>query len=126
MTIVLTTGTFNIIHGGHIELLNYCLCFGKVYVGVNSDAYVIGKYGEKALSLKNRLKVITSLKQVSKVYVFDEKEPTELISKIKPDFYVKGPDYLGVEVPEKEILEKLKIKYLIPNCDKILSTSKII
>lgn len=126
MSIVLTTGTFNIVHAGHIELLNYCFNFGKVYIGINSDPYVIKKYGEKAISLENRLKVITSLKQISKVYVFDEEEPTELISKLKPDFYIKGPDYLGVKIPEREILDALKIKFLIPNCNKILSTSNII
>jgi cytidyltransferase-like protein len=126
MSIVLTTGTFNIVHAGHIELLNYCFNFGKVCVGINSDAYVIKKYGKKAISLENRLKVITSLKQISKVYVFDEEEPTELISKLKPDFYIKGPDYLGVKIPEEEILDILKIKFLIPDCNKILSTSNII
>lgn len=124
--LVLTTGTFNIVHAGHIELFDFCSRFGKVCVGVNSDKYLLHKYGDKAISLEYRLKVLKSLKQIHRIHVFDEDTPVELISKIKPNIYVKGPDYLNVDIPEFKILKELNIKFLISNSEKILSTSDII
>jgi rfaE bifunctional protein nucleotidyltransferase chain/domain len=124
--LVLTTGTFNIVHAGHIELFDFCSEFGKVCVGVNSDRYLLQKYGSKAIPVEKRLKVLKSLKQIQEIYVFDEDTPISLIEKLQPDIYVKGPDYLNVKIPEIEILTKLNIKYLIPNSEKILSTSSII
>lgn len=124
--IVLTTGTFNIVHAGHINLFNYCSKLGKVIVGINNDNYLKHKYKSKAISLENRLSVLYSLKQIDEIYVFDEPNPSNLIKNIKPDIYVKGPDYLNVKIPEEIILKQLNIKYLVCNEEKIISTSNII
>lgn len=124
--LVLTTGTFNIVHAGHIDLFNYCAELGKLHVGVNSDNYLLQKYGSKAIALEHRLKVLQSLKQIHKIHVFNEETPIELISRVKPNIYVKGPDYLNLDIPESKILKELNIKFLIPNSKKILSTSNII
>ena len=87
--IILTTGTFNVVHAGHIELFEYCKKLnGKLIVGVNCDNYVIHKYGSKSVLLKNRLKVLEQIKLIDEVVVFKETTPIELILKIKPDMYV--------------------------------------
>jgi rfaE bifunctional protein nucleotidyltransferase chain/domain len=124
--IVLTTGTFNIIHAGHIELFNFCKSFGNLYIGINSDKYLISKYKGKYVPIEYRIKVLSELDCIESIYIFDEFEPTNLIKKIRPDFYVKGPDYFNKEIPELNILQQLNIKYLISNSCKILSTSNII
>ena len=83
--IILTTGTFNIVHAGHIELFEYCKQFdGKVIVGLNSDNYVIKKYGSKSVPLENRLKVLEQIKLIDEVVVFKETTPVKLI--FKPPF----------------------------------------
>lgn len=124
--IILTTGTFNIVHAGHIELFEFCKSFGKVHVGVNSDKYLLNKYGDKTIRLEHRLKVLSSIKQIDAIHVFHEETPCCLIAKLKPNTYVKGPDYLNLDIPELKILNKLNINYLIPKKDKILSTSNLI
>jgi rfaE bifunctional protein nucleotidyltransferase chain/domain len=124
--IVLTTGTFNVIHAGHVQLFNFCKRYGKVWVGVNSDKYVENKYKSKYLPLCYRLEVLLNISVIDRIVIFEEEEPSNLIEKIKPDYYVKGPDYLNKDIPELNILNELSIKFLIPRTNKILSTSKLL
>ena len=84
------------------------------------------KYKEKAIELNNRAKVLKSIKYVDKVIAFSESTPCSLIKKIKPDIYVKGPDYLNKNIAELKILKELNIEYMVPRVDKILSTSNIL
>ena len=123
----MTTGTFNIVHAGHIELFEFCKKVGKtLIVGINTDKYLYKKYGNKAICLDQRIKVLSSIKYVDFIYTFRENTPCNLIEFIKPNIYVKGPDYLGKEIPELKILKKHSIKYYIPSSEKIMSTSSII
>ena len=123
----MTTGTFNIVHAGHIELFEFCKSVGKtLIVGINTDNYLYKKYGNKTISLEKRMKVLSSIKYVDFIYTFREETPCNLIELIKPNIYVKGPDYLGKEIPELKILKKHNIKYYMPSAEKIMSTSNII
>jgi rfaE bifunctional protein nucleotidyltransferase chain/domain len=125
--LVMTTGTFNIVHAGHIELFEFCKNIGKtLIVGINTDRYLVKKYGNKTVPLEKRLKVLSSIKHIDLIYTFREDTPSNLIEIIKPNIYVKGPDYLGKELPEENILNKHNIKLIIPEVDKIMSTSNII
>jgi cytidyltransferase-like protein len=123
---ILVNGTFNIIHAGHIELFKYASSLGNLIVAVNDDPYVLKKYGSKAITLKNRISVIESIKYVSHIISFEEEDCCSLLCKIRPDFYIKGPDYLNVDIPEKNICSNLNIKYIVMEDIKILSTSDII
>jgi cytidyltransferase-like protein len=123
---VLVNGTFNIIHAGHIELFKYAFNLGNLIVGVNTDPYLIQKYGSKVIALNDRINVIQSIRYVSHVLPFEEDNCCEMLMKIKPDFYVKGPDYKGLLIPEIEICKKYQIKYIVMKEDKIMSTSSII
>jgi cytidyltransferase-like protein len=123
---VLVNGTFNIIHAGHIELFKYASSLGNLIVAVNNDPYLVEKYGSKAITLKDRISVIESIKYVSHIISFDEEDSCSLLYKIKPDFYIKGPDYLNVNIPEKDICKNFNIEYIVMKDAKILSTSKII
>jgi rfaE bifunctional protein nucleotidyltransferase chain/domain len=125
--IILTTGTFNIVHAGHIELFEYCKKLeGKLIVGINSDPYLIKKYGSKYITLEKRLKVLKQIKLIDEIIVFEEETPIKLILNLKPNIYVKGPDYNKELLIEKDALEKVKAKILIAGDKKIMSTSYII
>jgi len=125
--IVLVTGTFNICHSGHIRLLEYASGFGDVVVGLNSDPYLWNKYGRnKTVPLSQRVYVLSSIKHVSKVVVFTEEHPGKLIESLRPDFYVKGPDYKNVDIPEYFSVEKVNCKLIVQNIEKENSTSNLI
>lgn len=124
---VLVTGTFNICHSGHIRLFEFASKFGDVVVGVNADAFLWEKYGkDKTISLDKRVYVLKSIRYVNDVVVFTEEHPGKLIEKIKPDFYVKGPDYQGVELPENFSIISTGCKLIIHNIEKENSTSTLI
>lgn len=94
--IVFTNGVFDIIHRGHVQYLNDAKTFGDVLiVGMNSDSSVKKIKGEKRpiVSEDNRAYVLSNLKPVDHVVIFDEDNPLELIKKIIPDVLVKGSDW---------------------------------
>lgn len=125
--IVLVTGTFNICHSGHVRLLEFASRFGKVIVGINSDDFLWDKYGvDKTIKANDRAYVLKSIRHVDDVLIFTEKHPGKLIEKIKPDFYVKGPDYKGVDLPEEFSIHIAGAKLIVQNVEKENSTSKII
>jgi len=125
--VVLVTGTFNICHSGHVRLLEFASRFGKVTVGINSDEYLWGKYGkEKTIKTSDRAYVLKSIKYVEDVVIFTEEHPGKLIEKIKPDFYIKGPDYKDVELREEFSIHLSGCKLIIQNTVKENSTSKML
>ena len=94
--IVFTNGCFDILHVGHITLLEQCREFGdKVVIGVNSDASVRGLKGptRPLVCEKERARVLAALGSTDAVIIFDEATPLELIRSLRPDVLVKGGDY---------------------------------
>ena len=106
MSLVFTNGCFDIIHRGHLELLNFCGSIGtKVVVGLNSDASVKRiKGAERPVNNQDERKfLLECLKPVDKVIIFDEDTPENLINLLKPDIIVKGGDYRPHEVVGNKI-----------------------
>jgi D-beta-D-heptose 7-phosphate kinase/D-beta-D-heptose 1-phosphate adenosyltransferase len=94
--IVFTNGCFDILHVGHITLLEQCREFGdKVVIGVNSDASVKGLKGpaRPVVGERDRARVLAALGSTDAVVIFDEATPAALIRQIRPDVLVKGGDY---------------------------------
>ena len=94
--IVFTNGCFDIVHVGHIHLLNEAKKFGdKLIVGLNSDLSVQRLKGsERPINNEHDRKFfLENLSSVDFVEVFFEDTPLELIKKIKPDVLVKGGDW---------------------------------
>lgn len=104
---IFTNGCFDILHVGHIELLNYCATLGDVIVGLNSDLSVRRLKGKSRpiITEKDRKCILMNLRSVSEVVIFDEDNPLELIKLLKPDVIVKGGDYLTNEVIGSEVAE---------------------
>ncbi|MGI8787281.1 MAG: D-glycero-beta-D-manno-heptose 1-phosphate adenylyltransferase [Pyrinomonadaceae bacterium] len=99
--VVFTNGCFDIIHPGHIDLLERARQLGtKLIVGINSDASIRKIKGEPRpfFSQADRAAILRNLRSVDEVYIYDETTPESLIEKIKPDVLVKGGDWQKNEI----------------------------
>lgn len=95
-TIVFTNGCFDLLHIGHITLLEDCRRFGsKLVVAMNTDASVSRLKGPSRpiVAQGERAKVMAALAAVDLVTLFDEETPLELINAMQPNVLVKGGDY---------------------------------
>jgi D-beta-D-heptose 7-phosphate kinase/D-beta-D-heptose 1-phosphate adenosyltransferase len=95
-TIVFTNGCFDLLHVGHVTLLEECRGFGsKLVLGLNTDASVQRLKGptRPVVGERERARVMSALGAVDAVVLFDEDTPLELIAAMKPDVLVKGGDY---------------------------------
>ncbi len=108
-TIVFTNGCFDILHPGHIELLEKAKALGSVLVvGVNSDASVrsLGKgAGRPVRRQADRLRLLAALEMVDYAVLFEEPDPGRLIEAVCPDVLVKGSDWAGKGVVGREFVE---------------------
>jgi D-beta-D-heptose 7-phosphate kinase/D-beta-D-heptose 1-phosphate adenosyltransferase len=99
---IFVNGTFDLLHRGHLELLNYAKSLGdRVYVGIDTDRRVSEKKGPSRPIYKQeeRKFFLENLKSVYKVYLFDSDIQLEcLINMIKPDIMVVGSDWKGKSV----------------------------
>jgi len=94
--VVFTNGCFDLIHAGHIDYLNKAKALGDVLiVGLNSDYSVKRIKGEKRpiINEDERAEIISNIKPVDYVVLFDEDTPAELIKELVPDLLIKGPDW---------------------------------
>lgn len=95
-TIVFTNGVFDILHYGHVRYLESAKRLGDILiVGLNSDSSTKRLKGKTrpVNHEKDRAYVLSSLKSVDIVCLFEEDTPIDLIEIVKPDFLVKGGDY---------------------------------
>ena len=103
-----TNGCFDLLHPGHISLLNQArAACDMLVVGLNSDDSVRRLKGEgrPALPENGRAAVLASLSSVDLVVIFAADTPLDLITSLRPDVLVKGQDYAHDEVvgaPEVE------------------------
>jgi len=123
---VLVTGVFNILHAGHCQLLEFASRFGKVTVGINGNEYTQRKCKQGTVPLINRVYVLTCNKFVHEVVIFNEDHPGQLIKRLKPDFYVKGPDYFNKKLPEQQAIDDSNTVLLIHQSEKIGNSSDLV
>lgn len=94
--VVFTNGCYDLVHAGHLTLLEKARRLGDVLVvGLNSDSSVRKLKGPSRplVDEKNRARLLAALECVDYVTVFPEETPAELIKALKPDILVKGGDY---------------------------------
>ena len=124
MSVIFTNGCFDILHRGHLSLLEYCRSIGDVVVvGINSDESIKKIKGESRPinCQEDRKYFLESLKFVDKVIVFEEETPYNLIKDLKPDLIVKGGDYRPEDVVGGNLCEVRIFNYV-----KGYSTTKTI
>lgn len=106
--VVFTNGVFDILHAGHVDYLGKAKEFGDVLiVGVNSDASVKRIKGElrPVVPQHERAFIISSLKPVDFVTIFEEDTPFEVINKLVPDVLVKGADWSKDKIVGADVVE---------------------
>lgn len=107
--IVLANGCFDLFHVGHTRYLAGAKELGDILiVGINSDKQVRKLKGSNRpfMPESERAEIISALRFVDFVTVFDEPTVEELIRAIRPDFHAKGTDYTTETVPEREIVKE--------------------
>ncbi len=107
--IVFTNGCFDILHRGHVEYLQEAALLGdRLIIGLNSDDSVrrLGKAADRPFNDQlDRAKVLTALRFVDAVMIFDQDTPLELIKTIGPDVLVKGGDWKPEQIVGADIVK---------------------
>jgi len=127
--VVFTNGCFDILHAGHVDYLEKAKKLGDILiVGLNSDSSVRKIKGKKRpiIPQEMRAKVLSSLKPVDYVVIFEEDTPERLIKAIKPDILVKGGDWPLEKIVGREFVESYGGKVLTIPFEYDISTTKII
>ena len=126
--IVTINGSFDVLHSGHLHILNEARERGDVLiVGLNSDASVRGYKGpdRPIIPERDRAEMLLALRSVDYVHVFDEPDPRAFLQELKPEVHVNGSEY-GPECIESETVTRgggqIHIVSRIPG----LSTSHIV
>ncbi|MFI6858022.1 D-glycero-beta-D-manno-heptose 1-phosphate adenylyltransferase [Streptomyces sp. NPDC050416] len=106
-TVVATGGCFDLVHAGHVGLLESARRIGDcLIVCLNSDASVTRRKGPgRPLNpAADRARVLAALGSVDAVVVFEEDTPEAVLARLRPDVWVKGGDYSVQDLPEAETL----------------------
>ncbi len=106
--IVFTNGCFDLLHPGHVSLLNKAKKAGdRLIVGLNSDSSVQRLKGPSRPIQQeaSRAFVLSSLECVDLVVLFEEDTPVDLIKTLKPDVHVKGGDYTIDQLIEAPVIQ---------------------
>jgi rfaE bifunctional protein nucleotidyltransferase chain/domain len=107
-SVVFTNGCFDLLHPGHIRLLEQARSLGDVLIlGLNSDAGVRRMKGPSRpiLDEQERAAMAGSLQAVDAVVLFDEETPRDLIAALLPDVLVKGADWSHFVAGREEVEE---------------------
>ena len=126
MTIVFTNGCFDLLHAGHVRLLEFAARQGdRLIVGINSDISVRLNKGptRPIIPEQERVSLVSALRCVDQVIVFEEKSVEALIRQVRPDVLVKGPTCLVVG---KSYVEQYGGRVVVPDWLVDMSTSTII
>ncbi|MEU0969907.1 D-glycero-beta-D-manno-heptose 1-phosphate adenylyltransferase, partial [Streptomyces sp. NPDC005917] len=107
-TVVAAGGCFDLLHAGHVSLLEAARRAGDcLVVCVNSDASVSRRKGpgRPLVRLADRIRVLRALECVDAVAVFDEDTPERLLAELRPHIWAKGGDYALARLPEASLVE---------------------
>ena len=105
--IVFTNGCFDILHVGHVRYLKEAKALGDILIlGLNSDSSVKSLKGSNRPinNESDRAEVLSALKSIDYVVIFDEKTAENIVGEVKPDIYAKGGDYSIDTLPEAKIV----------------------
>jgi D-beta-D-heptose 7-phosphate kinase/D-beta-D-heptose 1-phosphate adenosyltransferase len=104
--VVFTNGCFDILHSGHIDLLNRARALGDVLVvAINTNESVLRMKGPDRPIIREdeRAELLNGLEMVDFVCSFDEDTPLQAILEIRPDVLVKGADWTANIVGQREV-----------------------
>lgn len=106
--IAMTNGCFDVLHAGHVHLLERAREAADVLiVATNSDRSIRAYKGEgrPIHAERDRVRVLAALSAVDAVVVFDDDTPMELIGRVRPDVLVKGEEYTVEQIPGAALVQ---------------------
>jgi len=106
--VVFTNGCFDLLHPGHIRLLEEARALGDMLVvGLNGDASVriLKGEGRPIIPEQERAEILAAFECVDAVVIFNEPTPREIISALLPDVLVKGGDWRPDQIIGREEVE---------------------
>ena len=118
MTTVFTNGVFDLLHVGHVRLLQFARAQGDHFVvAINSDSSARRVKGpdRPVVPAHERAEVLRALRCVDDVQMFDDDTPELLIQRLRPDVLVKGPACRGTDIPGAAFVESIGGRVVIPD-----------
>jgi rfaE bifunctional protein nucleotidyltransferase chain/domain len=128
-TVVATSGCFDLLHAGHVAMLQAARSLGDVLVVLlNSDRSVQDLKGadRPIVGQDDRAAVLRGLGCVDVVEVFDETTPTRALEQLQPDLFVKGDDYGSGVIPESAVVGRWGGEVVVVPYLEGRSTSRLI
>jgi len=107
--VVAAGGCFDVLHAGHVQLLEHARSLGDhLVVLVNGDASVrrLKGPGRPLNPVADRVAILRSLACVDEVIAFDEDTPSRALQALRPHLFVKGADYEGAELEERQVMAR--------------------
>ena len=127
--VVLTNGAFDMLHVGHLRYLQGAAALGDVLIAaVNSDSSVRLSKGPSRPVIPDteRAELVSALKVVDWVFLFDEPTVAEVIEVLRPNIHAKGTDYTAESIPERTVVESYGGRVAIVGDPKDHSTSALV
>jgi D-beta-D-heptose 7-phosphate kinase/D-beta-D-heptose 1-phosphate adenosyltransferase len=110
-SVICVSGGFDVLHVGHVRLLQGAVHFGRVVVILNSDDWLLRKKGFCLTPWHERKEILLSIKGVAEVVQVDDSDDTvcEALERIKPNVFGNGGLRTKGNTPERELCQKLEI-----------------
>lgn len=128
--VVAVSGYFNPLHVGHLEMIEKAKKLGDILVVIVNNDFQVRLKGRVAFMAEaDRVKIISALRDVDRVFLSLDKDLTvcKSLAKVKPDIFANGGDRHSIgDVPEYPICQELGIKMVDGLGQKIRASSKII
>ncbi|MCA9000768.1 MAG: adenylyltransferase/cytidyltransferase family protein [Planctomycetes bacterium] len=127
-SVALTNGCFDLLHVGHVRLLEAAAEEADVLVvALNTDESVRGNKGPSRplVPLAERMEVLAALECVDHVTSFPEPTADNLLETLRPNVYCKGTDWAADQVPERATAEKIHARIAICGDQKSHSSSEL-
>jgi len=126
LKIVFTNGCFDLIHSGHVKLLEQARSAGDILVvAINSDRSVRALKGPErpVVPQEQRAQVLAALESVDYVVIFDELDPLRIITELVPQVLIKGGDWNLDTIIGRDVVERAGGKvFAIPLMDGVSSS----
>jgi D-beta-D-heptose 7-phosphate kinase/D-beta-D-heptose 1-phosphate adenosyltransferase len=127
--VAFTNGCFDLLHAGHVKLLERAKRFGDLLiVGINSDRSVRALKGARRplVAQDDRALLLAALESVDYVTVFNELTPRRLVARLRPHFLIKGADWAASEIIGRETVRRAGGRVIQIPLLKGYSTSRLI
>ena len=128
-TVVFTNGCFDLLHAGHVKLLERAKRLGDLLiVGINSDRSVkmLKGPGRPIVSQRDRAVVLAALECVDYVTIFHNATPRRLVATLRPQILMKGADWGATEIVGRDVVERDRGRVVRFPLLKGYSTSRLI